>query len=252
MFIEIKKYTVYIILFLATVILPQSLYADTSLERKLVASMKLNKMTKERIGDSGYAIRSYIHNKYLNKKPKLRYDYTDYWVLKKKASFMGQQLLVIEEEYMSKYVGCCVSPGVGVILKIKGNLNKLNKFAKSNGCSLEKGSEVRNQLRTIHVKVNNRSKYVSLSCRERDIPDAYFIATNEDEYKVQYNEYGAVLTSVDKRVRLYLGSKCDASSKSYGKGVWFMKYGDLTVQFGKKKIKFPRQEIKIEKSQECY
>lgn len=223
----------------------------TTQEKKLVISMKLNKVTKARIGDSGQAIKSYITKGYLRKKPNSRFDYTDSWVLKKPASFLGHRLLVIEEEYMGKYVGCCVSPGVGVILKVKGSISTLKKFSRKNGCSLEMGISVRSRLRSLKVGVNKANKYVSMSCRERDIPDSFVITTNEVEYLVNYNSHGAVLTSVNSKEKVYLGNKCDASSKLYGKGVWSEKHGGFTVQFGKKKIIFPSQEMNIEGSQGC-
>lgn len=229
-----------------------SLIAKTlSPEHELIISMKLNKATRSRIGDSGKAIQSYIKKGYLRKKPNLRFDYVDYWVLTRSTKFLGHRLMVIEEEYMSKYVGCCVSPGVGAILKIHGNMSSLKRFARKNGCSINAKSDVRKILRDFKVNLNKRSKYVSLSCRERDIPTDFFIATNDKEYAVEYNSHGVILSPVVGKAKIYLGKKCDAFSKSYGKGVWSTNYSGIVIQFGKKTIRFAGQEFEIEGSKGC-
>lgn len=240
---------------LITLLLSNSvvLYAKSSssqLEKQLILSMKLNKATNDRIGDSGRAIRGYIKANYLKKKP-MRFDYVDSWVLQKPANFMGYNLLVIEEEYQTKYIGCCVDPGVGAILKVKGSIKKLLSFARRNGCSVDQRGEVRRKLKSLGVRLQKSKKYVSLSCRERDISHHYFTSTDGNEYKVNTNRNGAVLISLKHNTKIYLGNSCDASSKYFGKGIWNQKYGNTVIQFGRKKIKFTNQQFTLEDEKSC-
>jgi hypothetical protein len=79
----------------------------------------------------------------------------------------GQELLVIEEEYMRKYIGCCVSPGVGAILRVTTDIAPLKKFSSSNGCSVQEGQDVVQTLQSLGLKPT-RGDVLSISCRERD------------------------------------------------------------------------------------
>lgn len=83
---------------------------------------------------------------------------------------MGHTLMVIEEEYMTKYIGCCVSPGVGITVKINGSTKNLEAFAKENGCRLSDDEDIQYVFsHTLNSKLNfPEGTYASLSCRERD------------------------------------------------------------------------------------
>lgn len=49
---------------------------------------------------------------FIAKKPNIkRYDYNDVYNVKKPLSFKGQNVVLLTDEYMSEYVGCCVSEG---------------------------------------------------------------------------------------------------------------------------------------------
>ena len=139
------------------------------LEPGLLKAMHLKKGTSERSGGAGKAIRAYKRLGYVNQKPNQRADYVDYYLMKKPASFMGHELVVIEEEYMSNWVGCCVSPGVGVSVKVTGSTVKLEEFALANKCGLTDQVALDRELRSVGVKVTlPKARYASLSCRERD------------------------------------------------------------------------------------
>jgi len=142
---------------------------EQRLELGLINAMKLINGQSERAGDSGEAIQAYIKKGYLNKKPNRRVDYTDYWLLKKPVTFMGHTLIMIEEEYLLKYIGCCVNEGVGITLKISGNSNNLKHFASENGCRFSEEIDIQHELKSLGIKSNfPKGNYVSLSCRERD------------------------------------------------------------------------------------
>ena len=134
----------------------------------LVRAMRWDKQRSER-PDPGEAIRAYIAAGYVRAKPKSRQDYTDYRVVRRPAKLFGQELVVIEEEYPSKYIGCCVSPGIGFILRVTGDLAPLKEFASANGCALEQGQDVLERLRSLKVATLS-GEFLQVSCRERDQP----------------------------------------------------------------------------------
>lgn len=142
---------------------------DRELESGLANALRLKPGTTERAGDSGKAIQAYMREGVVNKKPNQRADYTDYYVVKKPASFMGHELVVIEEEYMSKYIGCCVNPGAGVTVKVNGSPKNLEKFADANKCSIADNVDVQGELRRFGIKTAfSKGHYASISCREND------------------------------------------------------------------------------------
>lgn len=142
---------------------------DNSLENGLIDAMRLNKETTERVGNSGEAIQAYMREGIVNKKPNQRADYTDYYIVNKPAKLMGHDLMVIEEEYMSKYIGCCVSPGVGVTVKVTGSTKNLEEFASSNGCTFSDSVNLKEELNDYGINVTlPDGDFASLSCRERD------------------------------------------------------------------------------------
>lgn len=146
--------------------------ADQSLESELINSMRLKHESEDldRLGDSGKAIRAYMKAGFVNNRPNERLDYTDYYVLKKPTSFMGHQLIIIEQEYMTTNIGCCVSPGVGVTILANGSIENMKRFAKANGCSVNEGINIQESFKNIGFNIGpQRGLFVELSCRERDI-----------------------------------------------------------------------------------
>ena len=139
------------------------------LEAGLASAMKYDKAAEKRVGSSGKAIQAYMKAGYVNPRPNGRADYTDYYLLNQPANFLGYPLVVIEEEYMTRYVGCCVSEGLGVTVKVTGNTAALKKFAAQNSCKVEENVDPGADLHSFGIK-NTLAKgaYASLSCRARD------------------------------------------------------------------------------------
>lgn len=144
--------------------------ADTpSLESGLRHAMQLKQGTDARTGTSGQAIRAYMQAGLLRTKPDQRFDYTDYYLLQKPAPFLGHELVLIEEEYITRYIGCCVSPGVGVTVKVQGSTQNLARFAQANRCTLTDHVDLAHELREVAIRNKvPKGHYASLSCRERD------------------------------------------------------------------------------------
>lgn len=141
----------------------------SALEAGLLDAMRYDARRMERVAPSGPALQAYIRDGYVDLKPSVRADYTDYRLLKKPASLMGHPLVVIEEEYMTAYVGCCVSEGVGATVRIAGDTARLKAFAERNACGYQEGVDPGAELKRFGVANDlPKGRYASLSCRERD------------------------------------------------------------------------------------
>lgn len=161
-------------LHVATVVLAMAsplAFADTGpeLENALASALQLKKGSSERIGTSDKAIQAYMRAGLIDARPNLRADYTDYYLLNKPARFMGHELVMIEEEYMSRYIGCCVSPGAGLSVKVSGSLRPLAQFARVHRCSLNENVDLQDELTSLGIRRKLAPGcYATLSCRERD------------------------------------------------------------------------------------
>ena len=140
------------------------------LQRALAAGMGLHPSSGGRL-EAGPAIRQFIAAGFVDRRPTRRMDYTDYRVLKRPFQFLGQDLLVIEEEYMTQYVGCCVDEGSGAIFRLSGDRSELTAFAAANRCRLDTGqSDIRARLAELGLG-REQGEFARLSCRERDIAE---------------------------------------------------------------------------------
>lgn len=143
--------------------------AGEDLEGGLIAALRLDKKTGGRLADSGKAIQAYMREGVVDKKPNRRFDYTDYYLVRQPAKLMGHDLVMIEEEYLTQFIGCCVNEGMGVTVKTQGGTENLEKFAEENGCAFSEKVDFQNALKQVGIKVKAPTgEYASLSCRERD------------------------------------------------------------------------------------
>lgn len=107
---------------------------------------------------------------FIAKKPEIsRYDYNDVYTVKKPIKFMGQTVVAVSDEYMSEYIGCCVSEGWGAVLSKKSDLAALQQFTKQNQCSLKPRGQEASDYYDQSLKSDPRAEYYELSCRERDL-----------------------------------------------------------------------------------
>jgi hypothetical protein len=142
---------------------------DPMLERSLLDAMRLKPGTTERSTKSGPMIMAYVKDGYLDLKPIQRADYVDYRLFKKPAQLMGHTLIVVEEEYMTKFSGCCVNEGLGVTVKVVGKTAQLEKFAEQNGCAFLPHVDLADELKSVGINARiPKAEYATVSCRERD------------------------------------------------------------------------------------
>jgi len=164
-----KKSAIALLLALLVTSFPSFSSGDVALEKSLTEALRLKQGTSERMGKSDVAIKAYAKAGFIGTKADKRADYTDYHLLKKPAPFMGHTLVVLEQEYMVKNVGCCVSPGLGLTVKLVGGAGNLEAFAKQNGCKLSTGVDPVADLKAVGIKATlPPASYATLSCRERD------------------------------------------------------------------------------------
>lgn len=100
-----------------------------------------------------------------------RADYNDIYKLKKPYQFMGQNVVLISDEYMSEYVGCCVSEGWGAVFKQTSNLKLIKQFAKTNQCKISPIEQDRTYY-GFKITLLPKGNYYELSCRERDLDES--------------------------------------------------------------------------------
>lgn len=145
-----------------------SISNNSALVNALLDAMRIKPGTLERLGDSGKAIVAIANAGFVNLKPDERIDYSDYRIFRKPFFVLGQELVVIDEEYFDVYVGCCVSPGVEITVKISGSLDQMQNFAQENRCTLSRDSDENYFGPQISIPDAPKGTYAQLSCKERD------------------------------------------------------------------------------------
>lgn len=110
---------------------------------------------------------------FISKKPQVsRMDYNDVYVVKKPLKMFNQLVVLLSDEYMSEYVGCCVSEGWGAIVKKEQSFQAFKRYAEKNHCALTPFSLKDNEhYYGFATKKLRQGEYYELSCRERDFPD---------------------------------------------------------------------------------
>jgi len=155
---------------------------DRQLEQSLILAMSRAPGTTERLYNSDVPILGYAKHGFIPLKPDAREDYVDYRRFRRRAHLLDATLVAIEEEYQTKYIGCCVNAGVGAVVKLEGGLDKLKRFAADNACSIEEDRQrVAERLEAAKAKVEPAARYLSISCRERDAPSEKLVATRGRE-----------------------------------------------------------------------
>jgi hypothetical protein len=139
-------------------------------EQLLRDAMSYDAKANVRKLDPGTVIRAYIKGGYVRRKPDYGVDYNDLREVRKPATLFGHKLHVLLEEYRGKTpVGCCVSPGIGMVIEQKGNLGALESFLTTNKCSIEGSDSPNGNFNGLDIPSTPGAAYFEISCRERDI-----------------------------------------------------------------------------------
>lgn len=149
----------------ASPVAERSIPDDAALQSMVMDSLRLRPGTGERMVDSGKMIVALANSGYVNLKPDERWDYSDYRFLKKRADFLGHEIIVIEEEYFEKWIGCCVNPGLAITFKLNGNTDFLQTFARNNKCKIGFDGD---KYYGPALPPAPKGTYATLSCKEGD------------------------------------------------------------------------------------
>ncbi len=141
---------------------------EADLEAVLLNGLRPGSGNEGRLLDSGKVIMAYANAGLVSMKPDQRIDYSDYRLLSRPAYLFGNRIVVIDEEYFSGWIGCCVSRGLAVTVKLDGNLAELTSFAENNKCRLSRDSEESYAGPQITLPTAPIGTYATLSCKERD------------------------------------------------------------------------------------
>lgn len=153
---------------LASLSLPSLAAAEANaLEKGMAAALQFDPVKEDR-GDTGKAIQAYMKAGVVNKKPDLRIDYDDYYFVNKPSTFLGHELFIIQEEYMTEYAGCCVDPGASLIMRLKGKDDALQAFAKKAVCKVETINMTEKLAYLERKESVPPGTYVELSCHFND------------------------------------------------------------------------------------
>ena len=143
--------------------------AEAEMADKFLAALKPVPDFK-RQDNAGAVLREMKAQEYIPFKPR-RIDYTDYYPLLKNVSVFGHDLVVVEEEYMTKFVGCCVSEGAGFVVRLNGDAQPLERFAAANQCRVDVYENLKkfreSAFRNLDFLLTD-GKYAEVSCRVRD------------------------------------------------------------------------------------
>jgi len=188
---------------------------DRQLEQSLVLAMTRVAGSWERLYGSDVPIRDYAKHGFLPLKPDRREDYVDFRAFRKPAHLLGASLVTIEEEYQTKFIGCCVNAGVGAVVKSDAGLEKLKRFAAQNACSINEDPKfVAERLSPMHVKMAAGGGYAAISCRERDVPNDLLEPARGPENRTAAVTCVGVLIETPGKTMAQLGEKCRLAAAS--------------------------------------
>lgn len=137
---------------------------------KVFDEAALLRTMSERI-EYGPALRTLKSNGYLSARPRIRIDYDDYYIPIRPFSVLGSRVVVVQENYLLRNVGCCADPGIGLFFEGSNvaSLNRIAEFAVANKCIYRQGNAlIIPELPPSFVRLNPGKIYALLRCSDGD------------------------------------------------------------------------------------
>ncbi len=154
------------------VLLMQSFFlcAEPALEVKKL--LEASPDTIEQSMDSIDSLKMLKKQGVIDEKANVQGDYYHFYFPKKEIVIFGAKLIALDHEYLTDYIGCCVNPGVAVVLKrMDGfNSNEIDVFAKQHSCNINDIEKA--HLPDLVIKqvglANDKAFLFELSCKQND------------------------------------------------------------------------------------
>jgi hypothetical protein len=136
-------------------------------------SAQLDFKSGERKGTAQHVISRLKAMRQISQEPTGRMDYMDYYAPNGKVTYSGCAVLVVEHEHMTKYAGCCVNPGLALVVAVRGTTQSLQDVAAQLGCSVESPYDATEEMAAVpRLKRIPARQLARIRCQERDARDA--------------------------------------------------------------------------------
>jgi hypothetical protein len=119
----------------------------------------------------GAPLRALKRDGYLATRPRIRTNYDDFYFPTRSFSVLGGKVVVVQENYLGRYVGCCADPGIGLYFEgsSKASFIAVEDFAIANKCIYLEGNDmVTQELPTNFMRLKPRKSYALLRCSDGD------------------------------------------------------------------------------------
>jgi hypothetical protein len=112
----------------------------TSAMAQLVDTAPLLQAMSDR-NEYGAALRTLKQVGYLSARPQIRSNYDDYYRPLRAFNVLGNRVVVVQENYLVRDVGCCADPGIGLYFESNSStsLSSVRDFALANKCIYYQG-----------------------------------------------------------------------------------------------------------------
>jgi hypothetical protein len=133
-------------------------------ERSLLAAMEART-------EYGEPLRALKRDGYLSARPQNRSNYDDFYRPLRAFRVMGAKVVVVQENYLGRYVGCCADPGIGLYFESAdvATLNGIRDFATTNKCIYLQGNAlIAPELPRAFLRFKANTFYAMLRCSDGD------------------------------------------------------------------------------------
>jgi hypothetical protein len=119
----------------------------------------------------GPALRALKRDGFLGARPQTRVEYSDFYLPKRTFSVMGSKVVVVQENYLSRDIGCCADPGISLFFEGSNvaSLTQIMEFATAHKCVYRQGNAlITPELPPSFLRLKPNKTYAMLRCSDGD------------------------------------------------------------------------------------
>lgn len=109
-------------------------------EEALMSILEASPENVQASSETQKALETLKQHNIIKNEPDIVADYNHIYIAIKQLPVLGGVLLALDHEYLENWIGCCVNPGVALILQVKKDMDDttaLASFAKENHCTVK-------------------------------------------------------------------------------------------------------------------